>query len=497
MGETISTLVFRPPPPTYLRPNRYFFLDIEESETSSTFSCSSEPTKPTCPSHKIPAFFIKRRGARITFLFSHGNAEDLGMMYNRMKEMARVLGVNILAYDYSGYGHSTNSQPSEEKCYRNIDAAYKYLRTVRKIPASHIILYGRSLGSGPSCYLAAKTAQEGESVAGLILHSPFLSIYRIVVDCGMNLVGDIFKNINNAPKAKCPVLLIHGTRDEVVPFWHGNQLLQSFPQEYQAEPFWVESLGHNNIEVHAKKEYITRVTGFLNRYIPSNCNGAKSHIEVPTERYIQKSGKCWPIPEHERYNPQKDKDENKGFFVNSTWVKYGAEIVNEAIRSKKKREEARKKPKTPTARGLHNNIGTPTKISESNRVNSKPTRELFSQLQGKKLPNEPESNFLMIADDESTVSRFAMTRDRIVAEPTSENEEEEREDCEQNLLLTKDVVEKESYRKIKKEPSSSNSSSTEQDVVRRRRSRQSQQKSKHRRSKSPSRRRITKTSTKQ
>ena len=107
MGETISTLVFRPPPPTYLRSNRYFFLDVKGDENESSLGCGATSSSLKCVSHKVPAFFIKRRGARVTFLFSHGNAEDLGMMYNRMKEMARVLGVNILAYDYSGYGHST------------------------------------------------------------------------------------------------------------------------------------------------------------------------------------------------------------------------------------------------------------------------------------------------------------------------------------------------------------------------------------------------------
>lgn len=82
--------------------------------------------------------------------------------------------------------------------YRNIEAAYKYLRVVRNIPACQIILYGRSLGSGPSCYLASKTALEGDSVGGLILHSPFLSVYKVVADLGFHLVGDLFNNEKRA-----------------------------------------------------------------------------------------------------------------------------------------------------------------------------------------------------------------------------------------------------------------------------------------------------------
>ena len=85
--------------------------------------------------------------------------------------------------------------PCEAMCYKNIDAAFRYLTKVRKIPPSQIVLYGRSLGSGPSCYLAAKSANQGRSVAGLILHSPFLSVYRVVVNCGFTLHGDMFRNI--------------------------------------------------------------------------------------------------------------------------------------------------------------------------------------------------------------------------------------------------------------------------------------------------------------
>ena len=90
MGETISTLVFRPPPPTQLRSSIYFWLETGDED-----------------GNQIPAFYIQRPGAKVTLLFSHGNAEDLGMMYPRMKALAKILGVNIMAYEYSGYGIST------------------------------------------------------------------------------------------------------------------------------------------------------------------------------------------------------------------------------------------------------------------------------------------------------------------------------------------------------------------------------------------------------
>ena len=265
MGETISTLVFRPPSPTPIRADKFFYIHVPNVrkrgyQCTSTY-CGAIPhyddmyddhaddddnnnnsdnnnnnnngygdNEDECTGtnndhtnhgaqsrihrnsknkdnlmeeeeeYYIPAFFLRRKGAKVTILFSHGNAEDLGMMYRRMKDMAMIFCANILAYDYTGYGLSkpTHISPSEAMCYRNIEAAYHHLTQVMKIPSNEIILYGRSLGSGPSCHLAKKTAVEGESVAGLILHSPFLSIYRIVLDCRLNLDGDMFINRSKA-----------------------------------------------------------------------------------------------------------------------------------------------------------------------------------------------------------------------------------------------------------------------------------------------------------
>ena len=138
MGDMISSLLFQPPPPTYLHPSRHIWLD-------------------TSAAGRIPAFFIERPGAAVTVLFSHGNAEDLGMIYDWFSDLSRVLQVNIMAYDYTGYGLSRGA-PNEASCYADIEAAYGYLLTVRRLQPEQIVLYGRSLGSGPSCYLAAKVS---------------------------------------------------------------------------------------------------------------------------------------------------------------------------------------------------------------------------------------------------------------------------------------------------------------------------------------------------
>ena len=137
MGNIVDSILFQPPPPSRLKENKIIWLR-------------------TALGNKIPAFHIECQNlgnrSPITILYSHANAEDLGCIYPWCKYLSRQLRVNIFAYDYTGYGlASDEGRPNEAQCYADIDAAYDYLRLRMHIPASQIVLYGRSLGSGPSC----------------------------------------------------------------------------------------------------------------------------------------------------------------------------------------------------------------------------------------------------------------------------------------------------------------------------------------------------------
>jgi hypothetical protein len=86
--------------------------------------------------------------------------------------------------------------PSEENCYADIDAAYEHLITFRETDPRQIVLYGRSVGSGPATFLASKLATEGEELGGLILECPFKSVLRVVADVGCTMMNDRFPNID-------------------------------------------------------------------------------------------------------------------------------------------------------------------------------------------------------------------------------------------------------------------------------------------------------------
>jgi len=237
MGSAISGLLFQPPKTTPLMGRESFFwID-------------------TAHGTKIPAFFVDRQ-APLTILFSHSNAEDLGMIYGWFVDFAKQLNVNVMAYDYTGYGKSREQQPAapdkpivptEENVYDDVQAAFNWLLATGMRP-DQIILYGRSLGSGPTCYLAQKLTEEGTPCAGVILQSPLLSAYRVVFNFRFTMAGDMFPNIDRVANIESPIFVIHGTRDEIVPFWHGEELFLACQRRFRARPFWVDGAGHNNIE---------------------------------------------------------------------------------------------------------------------------------------------------------------------------------------------------------------------------------------------------------
>jgi pimeloyl-ACP methyl ester carboxylesterase len=214
--------------------------------------------------NKIPIVYIKHNLNAKTLLFSHGNAEDLGMSLFYLKEFSENLGVNLVAYDYDGYGpmqfedtgimtSNVRKQnfPSEKKTYANIRAVYEYMVSTLGIDAEKIILYGRSLGTGPTVNLAAELSeQDNVKFGGVILEAPLLSAINVLFNYSqLNnwVLGDIFVNRNKIVKITKPVFIIHGKADTVIPVIHGQTLYQMLQNKAaDVNYLWIDGMNHND-----------------------------------------------------------------------------------------------------------------------------------------------------------------------------------------------------------------------------------------------------------
>lgn len=186
---------------------------------------------------EISALYLLEPNSEFTILYSHGNAEDVGDL-REFLEMFQDEGFSVLVYDYRGYGTS-DGRASEKNAYEDIEAVYEYL--VRELGSSpgEIIALGRSVGGGVAMHLACR-----EKLAGLILESSFITAFRVITRIPL-VPFDKFRNIDKIKKVQCPVLIIHGKDDRIVPFWHGAKLFKTANEPKLK--FWVNGAGHNDL----------------------------------------------------------------------------------------------------------------------------------------------------------------------------------------------------------------------------------------------------------
>ncbi|KAJ8544907.1 hypothetical protein K7X08_017490 [Anisodus acutangulus] len=286
MGAVTSSMAakfafFPPNPPSYAvvveeSTGKLKMTEVEQGEDVDILKLGTK--KGT----EIMAMYVRNPAAELTVLYSHGNAADLGQMYDLFTELSLHLRVNLMGYDYSGYGQSTG-KPSEQNTYADIEAAYKCLEETYGVKEEDIILYGQSVGSGPTLDLASRLSR----LRAVVLHSPILSGVRVLHPVKKTYWFDIYKNIDKIPLVECPVLIIHGTADDVVDCSHGKQLFDLCKQKY--DPLWVEGGNHCDLELYP--EYIKYLKKFISAIEKStvSTNGNAPSMDQKIDKNLETS----------------------------------------------------------------------------------------------------------------------------------------------------------------------------------------------------------------
>ena len=177
---------------------------------------------------KIAAVVLGPERGKKAILRCHGNAEDMMGTLWALGGLASQ-GFTVASVDYPGYGLSDGS-PDEKGCYRNVHRLYDWLVETRGFKPEDIIVDGFSIGTGPATELAST-----KPVGGLILEAAFLSAPRAVTRVRL-LPIDPFPNLKRIADVKCPLLMIHGTADRVVPYSQGKALyeLANEPKRFES-----------------------------------------------------------------------------------------------------------------------------------------------------------------------------------------------------------------------------------------------------------------------
>ena len=264
-----------------------------------------------------------------TIIYSHGNAEDVGLSLYYLDRLVDELQCNVFAYEYPGYSLSEGT-PNEQYCYDAIQSAYEHVTQTLKVNPSNVILFGRSLGTGPTVDLAYKlytnqiqtvptnttatntatttttrsenerssssTTKSAQPLGGIILQSPLESGIRAVIgyytSYGLYPI-DIFRNYEKIDKVGCSAFIIHGTKDVVVPCDNGRALYESLqkhqPPSKVYNPLWINNVGHNDMPDHIIIPSIKQFIYFLTKQQQheEKEQEAKEQSQVPVQVQVE------------------------------------------------------------------------------------------------------------------------------------------------------------------------------------------------------------------
>ena len=208
----------------------------------------------TADNVKLNAWFLHApQPSKGTVLYSHGNGGNLTFVRGVAQDLVQH-GLDVLIYDYRGYGRSEGSIPSEAEMYADGDAAYEFLTKTRGIQTEKLAIYGLSLGTTVSTDLASR-----RPCGALVLEAPLSSasdmanVMLPILPRSLHWIGkNKFESERKISSVKCPVLIAHGDADEMIPTEQGRKVFAA-----ANEPKKLMIIAHG-------KHWLPETNGYLN-----------------------------------------------------------------------------------------------------------------------------------------------------------------------------------------------------------------------------------------
>ena len=240
---------------------RYVFFPTSEIElTPADVGLDYEDVYfPTANENRLHGWYVPGTGNG-TWLWFHGNGGNVGHRVAELALLRHRLGMDLFMFDYQGYGRSQGT-PAERATYQDARGAWDFLQRHNSGNAGPLIYYGHSLGTAIATELALERPPDG-----LVLVSPFTSVSDMASRAfpwlpSYLLLKDHYNTLARIPNVRCPLLILHGTQDELVPVSHGEKLFKaaSVPKEFRALP----DAGHNDTFEAGGEDYWTAIEAFL------------------------------------------------------------------------------------------------------------------------------------------------------------------------------------------------------------------------------------------
>jgi hypothetical protein len=224
-------------------------------------------TFPSTDGVTLSAWIVPGESAGLWLLICHGNYGNIGFGARpRFYAFMRSLGLNVMAFDYRGYGASTG-HPDEQGLYDDAASSYDYLTTTVGVGPERVVIFGHSLGTGVATELASRVR-----AGGLVVEAPYTSI----IDVGRErypvlpvslVASQRFPSLDRIASVRMPKLFLHSPDDTVIPFAHGRRMFEA-----ARPPKWFVSVrgGHDDAFDVDRAIYADAVARFLSHVRASN-----------------------------------------------------------------------------------------------------------------------------------------------------------------------------------------------------------------------------------
>ena len=201
----------------------------------------------------------------ITLLWLHGNSGNISHRLDNIAVLREMTGAGVMILDYRGYGLSDGS-PSERGIYADAEAALAYLTDDLALdPERQVVLFGRSLGAGAAAELATR-----RPVRRVILESGFTSIRDMATSSSrrrwftsliMPLFDARYDNLSKMPNIQSPIMIVHGDRDEIVPYAMAERLYAAAPEPKRL--YRIPGATHNDTYIVGAAPYFRALKQFI------------------------------------------------------------------------------------------------------------------------------------------------------------------------------------------------------------------------------------------
>lgn len=185
-------------------------------------------------------------------VYCHGNAVDIGGCRDEIKSLCSKMNVNVFTFDYANYGRSEHTETTQKNIEDAVCAVYEHVTRHLGVPNNRIILMGKSLGTAPAVFLAAKDFMD--DILGVVLISPLASGVRAIVPKAivksrmLEYLDSVFcPSLQIIQHIRVPVFIVHGKQDDIIPIQNAELLVAHLHPKAYYPPLYLHGQ-HNNLE---------------------------------------------------------------------------------------------------------------------------------------------------------------------------------------------------------------------------------------------------------